>query len=457
MDMQSAQDWAEAEFGDANLGDPRRVRRLIATAAGVLERPSGKVTGTFLSSAEREGVYRFLRSPFVATSEISKAHGEQTGTRCRDAETLIVAVDQTSLSLTDRVGKDGFGRVGCRDSKRLGGFQCMNALAIADGTVMGLLSQQWWTREERTPEWNEDNRPPKKRESDLFRRAVLESESRLDGQRAWYQMDRGADCAALLQVVAKEGLQVTIRSSYNRRIKGAKKKLHDVVRKSKRLGTHAALVKCPGSRRRQKVRLSIRLKSVTLKLRDTRNKDLCDVEMRCVHAKELGRPQGRKQIEWFLLTSAAAETLQEAVEVVNHYTARWRVEDFHKAWKSGLCGIEDSQLRSATTFQRWATIAAAVATRAEQLKTKSRALADANPLTMFTRHELRAILFLSKTKKFKHHDELNLAQAVELLASVGGYVGRTSSGGPPGTITIGRGLDRIASAAMVFESFDTSD
>lgn len=45
------------------------------------------------------------------------------------------------------------------------------------------------------------------------------------------------------------------------------------------------------------------------------------------------------------------------------YTARWLVEEFHKTWKSGLCMVEDTQLRSAEAIDKWATLLATVAGR----------------------------------------------------------------------------------------------
>ena len=131
------------------------------------------------------------------------------------------------------------------------------------------------------------------------------------------------------------------------------------------------------------------------------------------------------------------------------YTQRWRVEDFHRAWKSGACDVESSQLRSPGAFCRWATILAAVATRIEQLKHLSRTTPDVPAIDHLTRIEQDAAIVLSETRKFKPGDELTLRQAVELIAQAGGYTGK-SSGGPPGTITLTRGMHdvQIAVAAM---------
>ena len=51
-------------------------------------------------------------------------------------------------------------------------------------------------------------------------------------------------------------------------------------------------------------------------------------------------------IEWMLVTSDAVQTIEDATAVVDHYRARWLIEDYFKALKTG-CAFEKRQL---TTF-----------------------------------------------------------------------------------------------------------
>ena len=165
-----------------------------------------------------------------------------------------------------------------------------------------------------------------------------------------------------------------------------------------------------------------------------------------MHVRET-RPGRRGRIEWYLLTNVKVASLQEAWQVVSAYRARWRVEDFHRAWKTGVCDVEASQLRSAGAFRRWATILAAVASRAERLKTMARAEPERPALHEFTRDELDAAILLRRDKTLALGAEMTLMQAVELVALVGGYTGRKNSGGPPGATVIARGLHDVLVAA----------
>lgn len=148
-------------------------------------------------------------------------------------------------------------------------------------------------------------------------------------------------------------------------------------------------------------------------------------------------------------------TFEQALAVVRAYRYRWRIEDFHRAWKGGACKLESSQLRSPHALRRWATILASVASRAERLKTASRAAPDSSALTELSRDEIDAAILLSRTKAFNRGDELTLGEAVELVAVVGGYTGRKSSGGPPGATVISRGLSDVLIAVRAIEAYKT--
>ena len=73
LEVQNSQlAWATSTFGDAALGDARRTARLVEIAAGVSERPNGRVTQVF-EGAEREAAYRLLENRAVVADEVQQA------------------------------------------------------------------------------------------------------------------------------------------------------------------------------------------------------------------------------------------------------------------------------------------------------------------------------------------------------------------------------------------------
>ena len=72
--------------------------------------------------------------------------------------------------------------------------------------------------------------------------------------------------------------------------------------------------------------------------------------------------------EWILLTTEPVDSAEDARRIVSYYEDRWKIEEFHKAWKSGGTQIEKSRLQSAGNLERMAVILAFIAVRLLQLK-----------------------------------------------------------------------------------------
>jgi hypothetical protein len=85
-----------------------------------------------------------------------------------------------------------------------------------------------------------------------------------------------------------------------------------------------------------------------------------------VWVREIGTtPAKEEAIDWMLLTNQSAHTLERALDVIRAYAMRWRIEDFHRTWKSGHCDVEAMQLRSAAAAMKWATVLAWISTDAD--------------------------------------------------------------------------------------------
>jgi hypothetical protein len=82
-----------------------------------------------------------------------------------------------------------------------------------------------------------------------------------------------------------------------------------------------------------------------------------------LEVREVDAPEGVKEpLHWILLTSLPCRTLAEARRVVGRYTARWWVEEYHKALKSGA-GVEHSQLERGGRLEALIAVLAVVAVR----------------------------------------------------------------------------------------------
>lgn len=422
-------------------------------AAGLCARPAGRLTRVYTRGAQREAAFRLVENEAVDAAAIAEASHRSTARRCAKESMVYVGVDSTTLAIIDRQ-QAKFGRIGPINTVHRG-MLVMSGLAVdGRGTTLGTTALEYWVRsEERCPKWVRDFRPAERRESSLWRRAI-ESTLRVMREHSpsctpWFQMDRGADSGDVLLLAQEQSLLVTVRATYDRAIESEPQytTLWPRLQRERLLGHMTVDLPARDDRAARSARLSLRAKKLRFRVAPAGKRKRAQwVEMTAVYVKELARPADG--IEWMLWTTYPVTNAQDAADVVHAYTMRWRIEDFHRAWKSGGCDIESSQLRSVSALQRWAAITAAVAARAEHLKLLSRSDPERDAELELSRDEIDAAIILTETKRHRIGDQLTLQQAVWLIAQCGGYTGK-SSGGPPGAQTIARGLQEVASAAKV--------
>jgi hypothetical protein len=115
---------------------------------------------------------------------------------------------------------------------------------------------------------------------------------------------------------------------------------------------------------------------------------------------------------------APAETFEQAKAVVAGYASRWKIEEFHRTWKRGLCRVEDNQLQSRNAILKWATILAAVAARALRLAKLIRSTPDIPASEEFTEYEIDAAFILLKKNAIVAFASLLPMSSVSLPTSV---------------------------------------
>jgi hypothetical protein len=453
--------WAVEEFGSAAIEDPRWHRRLVRTAARVLKQPAGRVSDVFIDAAERQGAYGLLESKTVQPAHVSQAMYEGCARRCVDEAFVFCPIDGTSLTLTDLEKRKGFGPVGSRASGGRG-LKVMNAMVLSSsGVPLGISSQQWWTRPEKRRAKHRDELPPREKETQHWLDAIRQTreliEKHAPDTRCWFQLDREGDAWPMLLEAGVGRHWFTIRSCRNRWVNladGSRVHLDTVIAEQPVKMTYLLPVGSTATRRARTARLVVRACTVVLRLRDKQTGKHFPYEVNVVQAREHGTtPPGEKPIVWTLLTNHPITKRKDLNDIIVGYSMRWRIEELHKTWKTGACGVEQSQLRSSSAAIKWATILIAVAVRIERIKQLSRESPDRPASDEFSPIEIKAVVLLRFGKlgkaKIRRGAVPTLGDLTTWIAELGGYMGRTSSGGPPGSITIARGLKSIRSATKL--------
>jgi hypothetical protein len=356
--MQDAGTWSEQEFGGARFGDRRLTRRLVQVGAEVCANPAGQITQVFTTSADREGAFRLVESDAVDVNEVKRASYQACRERCDGKPYVFVAVDGSSLSLTDNKRSKGTGTVG---SRKVGarGLQVMTALAVApEGTPMGLCGQTWWARTEPSVKrkcGGRDKRPVAVKETRHWLDVMGQVRQVFSGDAApkpWFQLDRGGDAWPVILDGLHDAQLFTVRATYDRRLRlptpdGSRRYLRQTMEAEPILGRYELKVLGANGRKPRTARMELRSRQVTLDMR-VGSKRRVTATLWAVLARESPTtvPEGEKPIDWLLLTTHPATTADECYLVLFGYTQRWRIEEFHRLWKTGACNVEDSQLRA---------------------------------------------------------------------------------------------------------------
>lgn len=458
----AAQDWAWDEFGRAEIRDLRRKKRLLRMASDAVQHPSGRVSESIRCPRALAGAYDLLESLGASSEALLKSMALATADRCSTHDYVIVPVDGSSLSLQGKVRGRAFGALGAhRQGGR--GLKVMTALTVSpDGTPLGLCSQRWWIRKQDSRLRDSKKRSLVEKESRFWLEAIDQTRQVLQGRRSarpWFQLDREGDSLSIIAESVRRGELLTARSRHNRRLRipGQPLKrwrsagaplLYSELDRQPPLGVMPVVLKSRETGVERTAQVEIRAMRVVLDHVEHRtSRQLEPVEVVAVQAREVDPVDENERLNWVLLTTAPAETFGDAKHVVEMYCLRWRIEDFHRTWKTGHCRVEETQLRSAHAVKLWATILAAVATRIERLRHLSRAAPDEPATVEFDRDELESILLLKSNRKRKNEklpklEQMTIAEATILVAELGGYV-RTSRSRPPGATTIARGLEWV--------------
>jgi hypothetical protein len=160
-----------------------------------------------------------------------------------------------------------------------------------------------------------------------------------------------------------------------------------------------------------------------------------------IHADERGAPKNRKKIEWQLITDLAVQSRQDAIEKLEWYALRWKIEVFHKILKSG-CKAEESKLRTAQRLANLISIFCILSWRVFRMTMLNRSAPTAAADLALTAAEIDLLDHLVKDKDQQSLRRKTLSHYLIKIARLGGYLARANDP-PPGNTVMWRGLSRL--------------
>jgi transposase-like protein/DDE family transposase len=403
----SISEWARDEVFSADLKHARRAKRAVAMLTAMAASPAGCVLDVFKTSADRQGAYDFLENGAVGADALCASFAEATSARAARSDYAFVAVDGSSLNLTDRALKKDFGSVGTNTAGARG-LKVISAYAVStQGVPLGVCAQVWWARTPCARRQDHKTRELNHKETRHWIEAIESTcvtfQKVAPATRCWFQVDREGDGAHVLSALDQCGHWFTVRSSHDRRVYGRAKRpryLRKELSKAPIRGQYSMTVSAAPGRQARTARMVVRWVKVTLRMSDPATGKMWPVTLTAVSTREVGTtPRGNKPLHWVLLTNHPVDSLEDARLVIYGYSLRWRVEELHRTWKSGSCNVEQSQLRKKAHVIKWATLMVAVAARIERLKALARTEPELAATCELTPYEIKALVLVRRRTK----------------------------------------------------------
>lgn len=451
--------FAESEVGDADFGDRRRTRAAVRILSALARRCAGTVTAVFAHDrAGQQAAYDWLENPQVRLQPLLRALHSASARRAACSPVVYVPVDGTDLTYEDSTGRRGTGPIADRAHPARGFFH-VGALAISpEGITLGLCASAFWARSDVRFVRDDASRrrPFEQKESFAYEQVMRCTEGLLERHapdtRPWFQVDRGGDIAELLLASLHAERWITVRGSYDRKVLAGEARLLGELCARTPVAFEATLpLRARDGRAARTARVQVSFRPVTLWLTERASQHQWSASVWTVWVRERNAPAGAEPIEWTLHTSYPVEDERDAYEVVWGYCQRWRIEEFHRAWKSGACQVERSQLRSPHALWKWASLMSAEATRVMRMRDLSRSQPDAPATDMFSEAEIEAIVALRAPRDHAPGQAPTLGRVVRWVAELGGYAG-SGKKNPPGVTVLQRGMDRVESVVLALEN-----
>lgn len=439
-------EWIGAEMETLDLGDPRRKQRVIRMLELFFASPSASIPKACGNAADTKAAYRALSSEAVSAEEIRLAHARATVERVRGLTRVLVVQDTVFLNFSTCPATQGLGPIGKKG--QLGLLAHTGLVTTVDGVPLGILAQQVWARnEEERKRGTRRNRLVEEKESFRWLEMVDAAESLLPHDLGvWIAGDREADMFELFAMQRRPGLHLVVRAAHDRKVEGEEAQyLHALVKAAPVLGTMEVAV--PRSRKRKERTARLEVRACAATLAPPRNhlgrKDLSPLSVHVVQVREKGTvPAGEEPIEGMILTTVPVGNLADAVEVVEAYAQRWKVERYHYVLKSG-CGIEELQLEHADRIERALAMYNVVAWRLLYMVYVARVAPELPCTAVLEDEEWKALYIVGSAKpRTLPKKPPSVREAVRMLAMLGGFLGRKGDG-DPGVQSMWTGFRRL--------------
>lgn len=411
--------------------------------------------------ANTKAAYRFFSNDRVSEADILAGHFQSTHDRAAATEGLVLVLHDTTefsyqresseaIGITKSInsGRDKAGRL---RSHTVCGILMHSSLAVTfDGVPLGLAAVKFWTRKKfkgtaaLKKKINPTRIPIEKKESVRWLENLKQSTQLLDHPgRCIHIGDRESDIYELFCAAQEIGTHFLIRTCVDRLAGDGDHTIADEMDEVAVKGLHRIEVRDSNGDPDQAV-LEIRYRKIRVLPPIGKQNRYPALTLTVIHAEERGTPKNRKKIDWKLITDLPVRSRTDAIEKLEWYALRWKIEVFHKILKSG-CKAEESKLRTAQRLTNLISLFCILSWRVFWMTMLNRSAPDAPPTLALTATEIGVLDRLVNNKPKAR--QKTLSHYLIKIARLGGYLARASDP-PPGNTVMWRGLSRLTDIAL---------
>lgn len=396
---------------------------------------------------------RFLGNAKVTTDRIIESWSEGTVAAAEGRHVLAIQ-DTSEINFTTTAKRRrGLGETAKGNARGLL-LHPMLAVDADNGTCLGLLNGQIWTRKGRRTV-SHDLRDLSDKESQRWIATAMAAKPLLARAAMVTALgDRESDIFALYASAAEERFHVIARSMHDRKLADGSG-LYAASEAMAVVDQRAIVLPARTQRAERVVPLELRFGAVNLAR--PQNKFLRhlpeSLPLILVDVREVDPQAGTEPLHWRLLTTHPVVNAEEAWRIVEWYKRRWLIEQFFRVLKTQGFRLEDSQIGTAGRLLKLVAVAAKAAVITIQLL-QARDGRGQQPIYLaFNVNEVAALTALNqdieaKSKRLRNpHPSDSLAWAAWIIGRLGGWDGYPSSK-PPGPITMKHGLEYFHAVAV---------
>lgn len=373
--------------------------------------------------------------------------------------TVLGIQDTTDLDFTGNQVSDKLGSLNYANRK--GYYAHNHLLCDQNGVSLGLFNQFLWNRD---PAYFGQNRTLwslEDKESIRWRRDFEQFQSffaQFPQHTALDICDREADFYELFEAKKAPNVHLLVRSRNDKTLCN-NQKLWATLDQQEVEDFHLANIYDDNGKKKE-ISFQIKFTSVTIPptYRATRDQPQNSepVQLSALLIEQVSPLQDwqEKPIKWRLLTTLNVDTIEQALQIVQFYIQRWRIEEFHYVLKQGA-KIEQTQFKDPTTVQNAIALYSLLSWKVMNLRYAATQYPQMNieKLGFTHQHYLVLALFLNKNRKTRlnpNEQSPNVQQFVELLKLL---ATTSKSKRPPGVKALWIGLAKLTLLIQAYEAF----